>query len=629
MKLSFVLCIVATIAFSNFSSAQTFDFQLVGNPVDTAGWNMSNQSHIDSNQITLTNPIGSQAGYIYYRQPENLGNCSQFTVTFQFRITDQSSPPADGIAFWYITNPPSNFVSGGGIGLPNNPNGLVLILDTYNNNGLPNDNPLVSLRRFDGTSNYIEGSSTGRLCPDLTYQSFITDGNWHTCTLKYFFGTVTVSFDGNPPVMSGTTTLNMVGYFGLSASTGALWSKHSIKDVHISGAPTPSAPQTDSIWYCQYSPASPVTATPDSGATLIWYTNAIGGNPLSTAPTPITTTPGTFIWYVSEMDSVCNLESVRVPVVVTVKPLPEFDRNISMCAGDVYHFYGRQLMAPGTYTAIRPAPTGQCDSLIKLNLTIKSYPETNLIPSDNISFCQGNTGIIQVNSPTIGASYQWLHNGVLIPGATGPSYIASEAGAYQVVGNLSGCIDSSNAIIATLNPLPIAKILTTPPDDICSMDTITLEAQSGTGYNYIWTPAKVFRYTLGAESQTVEGVFKAQTTKVILTVFNQYNCTDSDSIIVYTKPCCEIFAPNAFSPNGDGINDYFKLSLQAGQHVLSFSVYDRYGSLVYQDKTDKISWNGNYPNGKPAPTAVYKYYLLYTCTDGTTLAKRGDITLLR
>lgn len=301
--------------------SQTFNFQLIGNPVNTTGWELGTSSSVSNDEIVLTQAIGGQAGYIYYQTPQNLANCSQFTVTFQFQITNSSNPTADGIAFWYISNPPSNFVGGGSIGLPNDPNGLLLILDTYNNDGYPDNNPLVSLRRLNGTSNYVEGSSTGQLCSDLTYQSFITDGNWHTCELKYYFGTVTVSFDGNPPVMTGTTTLNINGYFGFSAGTGALWSKQAIKNVHIMGAPEPNAPTTDTTYYCQFAPADTLTAQPDSN--LLWYTTPVGGTPLPGAPTPSTTVPDTLTWYVSQEVPGCNIESNRAPVVVIVHPLPK------------------------------------------------------------------------------------------------------------------------------------------------------------------------------------------------------------------------------------------------------------------------------------------------------------------
>ncbi|WP_460577328.1 lamin tail domain-containing protein, partial [Flavobacterium koreense] len=82
--------------------------------------------------------------------------------------------------------------------------------------------------------------------------------------------------------------------------------------------PLPAAPiVTTPVNYCQNAAASALTATALSGATLNWYgTNATGGTPSTTAPTPLTTSVGTTTYYVSQTIGGC--ESVRVPIVVNV-----------------------------------------------------------------------------------------------------------------------------------------------------------------------------------------------------------------------------------------------------------------------------------------------------------------------
>ena len=428
----YISFLFAFLLLGGFAQAQTFNFDLAGNPVDTTGWNMSGQSSINNDEIILTDPIANQAGYIYYRQPQNLANCSQFTVSFDFKITNSSVPPADGIAFWYITNPPSSFVTGGGIGLPSNPNGLLLILDTYNNNGLPDDNPLVSLRRLNGTSDYLEGSATGRLDNDLTYQSFITDGNWHTCVLKYFFGTVTVSFDGNPPVMTGTTALNgLTGYFGFSAGTGALWSQHAIKNVHISGTPEPDPPTADTVAYCQYEVADSLIAYPDSN--LLWYNTATGGIPLSGAPTPSTDVPGTYTWYVSQVIPGCNIESQRSPVVVVVHPLP--------------------------------APP------------VISVPE----------YCSGQVGMT-ISNP-VGQNIKWYSQPTGGVGSGTPPYINTAVADTQhwYVSRIDnyGCESPRDTVDVTIHQTPVVDF-TYDAHMTCAGDTVHFNNQTQYGDTYLW-----------------------------------------------------------------------------------------------------------------------------------------------
>ncbi|GIZ10501.1 T9SS type B sorting domain-containing protein [Flavobacterium sp. UMI-01] len=82
-------------------------------------------------------------------------------------------------------------------------------------------------------------------------------------------------------------------------------------------APPPPPPTVNSpIYYCQNSPASPLTATPSAGNTLRWYTTPTGGTFSTTAPTPSTATVGSTSYYVSETDGVT--ESSRVQIVVNV-----------------------------------------------------------------------------------------------------------------------------------------------------------------------------------------------------------------------------------------------------------------------------------------------------------------------
>ncbi len=88
--------------------------------------------------------------------------------------------------------------------------------------------------------------------------------------------------------------------------------------IRVTVNPLPAAPLVVSaVTYCQNEPATPLAAT---GANLLWYTTATGGTGSATAPTPVTTTAGTFDFYVSQTISDC--EGPRAKITVTVNPLP-------------------------------------------------------------------------------------------------------------------------------------------------------------------------------------------------------------------------------------------------------------------------------------------------------------------
>lgn len=90
----------------------------------------------------------------------------------------------------------------------------------------------------------------------------------------------------------------------------------------------------------------------------------------------------------------------------------------------------------------------------------------------------------------------------------------------------------------------------------------------------------------------------------------------------------EVFIPNAFSPNGDGINDLFKV--EAGFEPKSFeiAIYSRRGELVFTNRDVKLGWDGTY-RGRNLPAEVYPYIVTYTTPDGDRISRRGQITLIR
>ncbi|HRN94190.1 MAG TPA: gliding motility-associated C-terminal domain-containing protein, partial [Chitinophagales bacterium] len=105
----------------------------------------------------------------------------------------------------------------------------------------------------------------------------------------------------------------------------------------------------------------------------------------------------------------------------------------------------------------------------------------------------------------------------------------------------------------------------------------------------------------------------------------------SDTVIVYVfrTPCKTggVFLPNAFTPNGDGVNDVLYLrSLRVTE--LYFAVYDRWGQLMFETSDQAKGWDGTF-GGKPLDSGVFGFYLKAKCDDGEVVEKRGNISLLK
>ena len=79
---------------------------------------------------------------------------------------------------------------------------------------------------------------------------------------------------------------------------------------------------------------------------------------------------------------------------------------------------------------------------------------------------------------------------------------------------------------------------------------------------------------------------------------------------------CNIYIPNVFSPNGDGVNDTFLPQSNCTFQTYDFKVFDRWGSLIFQTNNETQGWNGTH-RGSNAESAAYVYVLNYTMQDTT------------
>lgn len=157
-----------------------------------------------------------------------------------------------------------------------------------------------------------------------------------------------------------------------------------------------------------------------------------------------------------------------------------------------------------------------------------------------------------------------------------------------------------------------------------------LEATDTDGYSYQWGPDD------GLNTDDAATVFASpeENTTYEVTIVDSLGCTNTDtiSVLVMDVVCGEpyLYIPNAFTPNGDGENDFFKPYAPVGLITdMYFAVYDRWGELLYE--TDNIhddGWDGTY-KGKELPPDVYVFYFNAGCINEEEFSKKGNVTLIR
>ncbi len=149
----------------------------------------------------------------------------------------------------------------------------------------------------------------------------------------------------------------------------------------------------------------------------------------------------------------------------------------------------------------------------------------------------------------------------------------------------------------------------------------------GAGFSYAWTPAYGLPVSTGKDVKASP----AETTTYTLIVSDVYGCVKTDTVtLVINDVLCEepfVFVPNAFSPNGDGVNDVLYVRGELLESI-EFAVYDRWGEKLFETNTVTQGWNGTYKN-KDCEPGVYVYYLYATCLGGVEYIHKGNVTLIR
>ncbi len=135
---------------------------------------------------------------------------------------------------------------------------------------------------------------------------------------------------------------------------------------------------------------------------------------------------------------------------------------------------------------------------------------------------------------------------------------------------------------------------------------------------------------LDCETPNVRPLFDAT---YIATVTSEAGCIDDIGITVRVDKQRDVYAPNIFSPNGDGANDIFFLTGTDFVTVNEFNIYDRWGNLVYSTLSKQLGestegWNGQY-NGSNVNPGVYVWYAEVEWLDGYTENLAGDVTVVR
>jgi len=191
-----------------------------------------------------------------------------------------------------------------------------------------------------------------------------------------------------------------------------------------------------------------------------------------------------------------------------------------------------------------------------------------------------------------------------------------------------------NGATVTVNPLPEPPVIVTADPDslgVSGNETVTLSAEGGSGDELIWTTGNCDGDKIGNDS-----ILQMERPYETETYFAKWantcgvsNCMD---VTVVVAGEYDLYAPNAFSPNNDGLNDEFTLVSPAPLALYHLLIFDRWGKQIYESFDQYQGWNGTY-KGSGAPVGVYAWKVTYqlakTGPGSEKKIKSGTVMLVR
>ena len=453
----------------------------------------------------------------------------------------------------------------------------------------------------------------------------------------------------NPEIIS-VTPLVSTSYSVVSVSdANCVGSASGVSNVTVNQIPT--AALTGDATICRgdvtnlnivFTGVGPFTYTYFNGTTNV------GPTTVATSPASIPVNPAFSTSY-----SIVNINDINCPgtyagsadVTVNQLPLPVVTGDLSICDGESSTLSAQPgftdylwsngpttssivVTASGIYNVTVTDANGCKGTSPAVNFIANQTPVVSFTNDTSLTCEIPAVNFINTSSFPAGSEFYWNFGDNSTSTLTNPSHIYATPGNYPVsltILTAAGCTDSLTQNVEILfYPLPIADFTYTPKITNVFNGKVDFFDQSQYAVSWLWE----FGDQDNAYSQNATHYYdEVGEFKVRLSVTNIAGCLDQYEQIVVINP---FYVPNAFTPNADGINDYF---FDAGYvlDVKSFkmNIFNRWGERVYEGSDFTKFWNGYDRAGNIAPEGVYVYTIEVITKSGKEHRFDGTVSLIR
>ncbi|MDZ4664943.1 MAG: gliding motility-associated C-terminal domain-containing protein [Bacteroidota bacterium] len=422
-----------------------------------------------------------------------------------------------------------------------------------------------------------------------------------------------------------------------------------------------SNPNTQITWTVPAIPSNSINPTPNHTVTI---------NPAITGATNNVSSVGIFTVGAVDQNNMCSstktvqiLQDIRLPKftisaltnsVITCKNpdvviVPIITPTLAVALVPTYIWYppvgpgvaGSQFnsTAAGSHTAISTSVVNGCTTSATYIIAIDVTPPAISAALPFTLDCNVNpTASLMptITGTTTGFTYSWtVPAGALTSNLTSSLLVTNKSGLYRVLvtNTLNGCAaqESYSVVNGVLNAdFTPSSIFGFAPLTVNFLNTSSTSTGASSilclwSYgNGIATPTTILNTVDPVTTYTAAGTY------TVVLLAKKGSCVDSSMKIIRVEIPSKMDIPNVFTPNGDKVNDVFRLIASSLKEV-SITIFDRWGNKVYElaSETGNFGWDGKNQYGKECATGTYFYIIKATGKDGLDFDQKGNVSLFR
>ncbi|MFA6056816.1 MAG: gliding motility-associated C-terminal domain-containing protein [Taibaiella sp.] len=420
--------------------------------------------------------------------------------------------------------------------------------------------------------------------------------------------------------------------------------------------PVPPVVPATSLVICQ---GAPVVTLSAQGQNILWYNQAVGGTGVTNAPVINTTNGHTVSWYATQTIDGCESERTQINVRVSAIGA-DFSLNVdSLCISDslitnnlsigndyinhwdfgdgfsyVHVNHTHLYDHPGVFTVTLALTNSDgCMDTARKSIWVSPLPDVEVTP-DKYHLCTGDEVLFNLKYIEGFSLLTWdfgdgngsQQDNMSNSARRGDVSTLQVQHAYDTEGiyfftttvYTPGCGLKERRDSVNVHPMP--KVNLGSDTAIClhgSPIILKNEFEPVAEGKYIWSTG-----------ETTEEIKAKHHGDYSLTVNTPY-CSNTD--MVHIDKDCYIDIPNAFTPNGNGGNDYFfpRQLLSSSVSTFQMQILNRWGQLIFETRQkDGRGWDGRF-NGSDQPAGVYIYLIKVSFANGASESYQGNVTLLR